>query len=150
MNDQSTGPRRTRLTGAVVLAAVFVVGALSGAAIDRGVSGSDATTHDRAEQRDRQNRTHHYVFEQLDLSTQQRARIDSVLDVRRKQVAAFWDSAGPHWRAIVDSTRAGIRGVLTPEQQAQYDTLLSKRRSESRRRDNDRQRQENAPGGQHD
>jgi Spy/CpxP family protein refolding chaperone len=150
MNDQSTGPRRTRLTGAVVLATVFVVGALSGAAIDRAVSGRQATSHDRAEQRDRQDRTHHYVFEQLDLTQQQKTRIDSVLDVRRSQVTAFWDSAGPHWRAIVDSTKAGIRAVLTPEQRAEYERLLEQRRSEIRRRDSDRQAPGNSPGGQHD
>jgi Spy/CpxP family protein refolding chaperone len=150
MNDQSTGPQRTRLTGAVLLATVFVVGALSGAAIDRAVSSRDARTHDRAGQRDRQNRTHHYVFEQLDLTKQQRTRIDSVLDVRRNQVSAFWDSAGPHWRAIVDSTKSGIRAVLTPEQRTEYDRLLEQRRAESRRRDSIRQRTDSGPGGQHD
>ncbi|MEJ2678457.1 MAG: hypothetical protein P8174_05185 [Gemmatimonadota bacterium] len=150
MNDQSTGPRRTRLTGAVVLATVFVVGALSGAAIDRAASGRDADAHDRAEQRDRQDRTHHYVFDQLDLTQQQRARIDSVLDVRRNQVTAFWDSAGPHWRAIVDSTRAGIRSVLTPDQRTEYDRLLQQRREEARRRESSKQPPDSAPGGQHD
>lgn len=150
MNDQSAGPRRTRLTGAVVLATVFVVGALSGAAIDRALSGRDASSHDRAEQRDRQARAHHYVFEQLDLTQQQRARIDSVLDVRRNQVTAFWDSAGPHWRAIVDSTKAGIRAVLTPAQRTEYERLLEQRRAETRRRDGNRQPPDTAPGGQHD
>lgn len=150
MNDQAAGPRRTRLTGAVVLATVFVVGALSGAAIDRAMSGRSAGSRDRAEQRDRQSRTHHYVFEQLDLSKQQRTRIDSVLDVRRNQVTAFWDSAGPHWKAIVDSTKAGIRAVLTPEQRTEYDRLLEERRAENRRRENERQPPGDTTGGQHD
>ena len=38
------------------------------------------------------------------------------LERRRDEVDAFWKEHGPEMRAIMDSARAEIRTVLTPEQ----------------------------------
>lgn len=55
------------------------------------------------------------------LSAAQRARIDSVLVARRGEIDAFWRGPGQTLRGILDSTRADVRVVLTPEQRARFD-----------------------------
>ncbi|GJG86689.1 hypothetical protein tb265_18700 [Gemmatimonadetes bacterium T265] len=55
------------------------------------------------------------------LDAAQRTRIDSVLVARRGQIDAFWRGPGQSLRAILDSTRADVRAVLTPEQRARFD-----------------------------
>ncbi len=133
MSDRGT---RVRAVGLGVLAVTFVVGLLAGAAIMRAFDAGD----DRRDQDD--DRRRGYVFEQLDLTDEQRARIDSVLEVRHAQVDAFWDSAGPRLREIVDSTRAGIKDVLTPEQRDEYERLLQEARERHRDDDRDREKDE--------
>lgn len=143
------GPRRTQLMGVVLLAAVFVAGGLSGAAIDRAldVRGAKAAETRRGDDR-REDGHRHYVFQELNLTPAQEASIDSVLKVRRMQIAAFWDSAGPRMREIVDSTRAGIRSTLTPEQRAEYERLLEeRRRRDDERRDGTRSTDGRSDGG---
>lgn len=130
---------RTRLMGLGLLAAVFVVGALSGAAVDRALDTRDGGRAEaRRDDARRDSGRRRYVFEELDLTADQRARIDSVLEARRMQISAFWDSAGPRMQEIVDSTRAGIRGVLTAEQREEYERLLNARRRDDDRGDDDR------------
>jgi len=75
------------------------------------------------------------IFDQLGLTPEQRTRVDEILEARKMHVDAFWNEAGPRLRAIVDSTRAEIREVLTPEQRAEYDRI----REERRRRRHDRE-----------
>lgn len=138
------GPGRTQLMGVVLLAVVFVAGGLSGAAIDRALGARDAKAAEARRNDDRRDDgRRHYVFEELDLTPAQEAGIDSVLEVRRRQISAFWDSAGPRMREIVDSTRAGIRATLTPEQLAEYEKLLEERR----RRDDERRSDGRSDGG---
>lgn len=69
-------------------------------------------------------------LDRLDLSAAQRARVDSVLERRRGQLAAFWSGPGTQLRAIVDSTRDEVRAVLTPAQRAVYDSIGARRRRE--------------------
>ena len=133
MSDRGT---RVRAVGLGVLAVTFVVGLLAGAAIMRAFDAGD----DRRDRDD--DRRRGYVFEQLDLTDAQRAAIDSVLEVRRAQVDAFWDSAGPRLREIVDSTRAGIKDALTPEQRDEYERLLREARERHRDDDRDREKEE--------
>lgn len=61
-------------------------------------------------------------MERYGLSAAQRTRIDSVLEARRGQIDAFWRGPGLTLRAILDSTRADVRAVLTPEQRARFDS----------------------------
>ncbi len=131
MTDRGT---RVRAVGLGVLAVAFVMGVAVGVAGTRVLGADDG---DRDRRRDDDGRRGGYVFEKLDLTETQRAQIDSVLEVRRMQVEAFWDTAGPRMREIVDSTRAGIEDVLTPEQRDEYERLLKEARD--RRRDDDRE-----------
>ncbi len=122
-------PRQARLLGIALLAATFVIGGLAGAATVRLSAGREpaAATHN-AEERGPRTRGRGSVLDQLDLTPEQCERIEAVLERRRLQTEAFWDVHGPALRAIVDSTRAEIRAVLTPEQRAEYDRLRAERR----------------------
>ncbi len=59
---------------------------------------------------------------QYGLSAAQRGRIDSVLEARRGEIDGFWRGPGRSLRVILDSTRADVRAVLTPEQRARFDS----------------------------
>jgi hypothetical protein len=56
------------------------------------------------------------------LTPAQRTRVDSILGARRSEIDAFWRGPGQQLRAILDATGADVRAVLTPAQQATFDS----------------------------
>lgn len=142
-----TPAHRTRLLGIAVLVLTFVVGALSGAALDRFLVAEPTPAPDVAtpaaapggEGRERRGRhgppNERDIFDQLDLTTEQREKIDEILDHRRAQLDAFWAEARPRVHSLVESTRADIRAILTPEQRAKYDALRDQARKEREQHD---------------
>jgi Spy/CpxP family protein refolding chaperone len=113
-----------------LLIAAFVAGALAGAAGDRLLHAGEPRFH---EARGRHGHDRMAVFiDELDLSSQQRARVEAALERRRPQAEAIWESVKPRLRAQIDSTNAEIRALLTPEQQEAFDRKL--RELEQRRR----------------
>ncbi len=120
---------RGRLVAALVLVAVFVVGLLAGAwgsrAFARGAHWrwrGGPPPAPWASDRER-----HFMRE-LGLSPAQQQQVDSILTRRRAQIDGFWNGEGRRLRAIVDSTRAEVRAVLTPEQRERYDRARSRMR----------------------
>lgn len=134
---------RARLLGFGLLAATFVAGALAGAAIDRIVSeGPRAEAHDD-ERRDDGDRERRYIIDRVEMSKAQRATIDSLLDVRVHRMRAVWREVEPRLDAITDSARSEIMDVLTPEQRAEYESMLERRRGD---RGDDRRREDQQDG----
>ncbi|MBW3570145.1 MAG: hypothetical protein KY467_03465 [Gemmatimonadetes bacterium] len=125
-------PRRMRMAGMALLAVTFVVGMLAGTAFGRVLSAREPDARPAAAECERK-RGPHYVFDELELAPAQRARIDEIMARRRALTDSLWRTDGARIRAAVDSTRAEIRAVLTPEQAAEYDRLRQ-RREERRRR----------------
>lgn len=127
----------SRTRAIALLGLMLVAGLLAGLALDRAVLRAEARpTADRRLElphrgREREERS---VFDRLDLTPEQRARVDSTLERRRRQMDAVWSRVEPDIRAIVDSTRQEIRGTLTAEQLAAYDSLLAERRRDARAR----------------
>ena len=122
---------RSRLALVALLIAVFVSGGLAGAAGDRLLHADEAL-----ERRHRGYGKHHgmeRLLDELELSQEQRAEIERVLDRHRPRVEAIWDSCKPRMSAHIDSTNAEIRALLTPEQRDTFDGQLRER--EARRRD---------------
>lgn len=135
---------RVRLLGFGVLAVTFIAGALAGAAIDRAVT-EDTGVEARSERRgggDGDDRR--YIIDRVDMSGDQRATIDSILERRVVRMQAVWREVEPRLDAITDSARTEIMSVLTPEQQAEYEAMLERRRQE--RRDRERRHQERRDG----
>lgn len=120
---------RVRLLGFGLLAVTFIAGALAGAAIDRAVS-SDSRTETRERQEDN-DRERSYIIDRVDMSEDQRATIDSILELRVHRMRDVWRQVAPRLDAITDSTRSEIMDVLTPEQREQYESMLKRRRGPS-------------------
>lgn len=69
------------------------------------------------------------MFEQLDLTEEQRTEIAAVLERWRPRTEAFMEEMMPRLRATADSARAQIRAVLTTEQVAQLDSITDNMRA---------------------
>jgi Spy/CpxP family protein refolding chaperone len=127
---------RVRLLGFGVLAVTFLAGALVGAVIDRALTSSTPVAEARTERSDDRERS--YIIDRVEMSEGQRATIDSILEQRVRRMRAVWREVEPELDAITDSARTEIMGVLTPDQRAEYESML-RRRSD---RDDDRRGEE--------
>lgn len=134
-------PHRARILGISVLSAVFVAGALAGAASGRLLDAREASaspadppaavaTKSCGERR--------RLVDQIDLAPAQRAQVDSIVERRRAQREDFWNNEGRRMKAIMDSTRQEIRGVMSPTQRAEYDRLVAEHRARDAARDSAR------------
>ncbi|HSJ14710.1 MAG TPA: hypothetical protein VK939_09845 [Longimicrobiales bacterium] len=123
---------RSRLLAGSVLVATFVAGAMVGGAALRLFARDDVPATMRAGEPRPEGRRERRpsIFDELELSAAQRARIDSIVEQRRVQTAQFWEQHGPQMRAIVDSTRAEIDRVLTAEQRTRMEDWRAKRRKQ--------------------
>lgn len=128
MNTQ----RRTRLTGMALLVVTFVAGMLAGTAFNRVLTASE--TKARADAACDDDRGPHSIFDELKLTPGQRARVDTIMERRRQRTDSLWQEDGRRIRAAVDSARAEIRTVLTPQQIAEYDRLRERHEAERRRK----------------
>lgn len=131
-------PGRIRLIGFGLVAVTFLVGGLAGAAVDR-VLTTDVTRRDAPNAASQ--RTH--VIDQIDMTADQRARIDAILERRSERMKAAWSEISPRLEAITDSARHEIMQVLTPAQQAEYERRLDER-SREREREREEAREEEA------
>lgn len=131
---------RVRLLGFGLLAVAFVVGALAGAAIDRAVVDDGPPERSRQERHDDDDdhRRRSYVIDRVEMSDAQREDIDSILERRADRMRAVWREVEPRLDAITDSARSEIMEVLSPEQRAEYEAKLDRRREKRRDGDKDR------------
>lgn len=129
--------RRTRLLAMLVLVATFAAGALVGLASEQ-VLGADEP--ERVEMRRGHGPQRNpfarqgMLAERLDLTEEQRAEIDSILAADRAKTDSMFREIRPRLRARYDSTTSRIRGVLTAEQQQEFDRYRQERRERFRRR----------------
>jgi Spy/CpxP family protein refolding chaperone len=121
-----------RIAGMALLAVTFAVGMLAGTAFGRVLSAREPDAAAAAAECE-QKRGPHYIFDELDLTPEQRARIDGIMARRRERTDSLWRTDGTRIRAAVDSTRAEIRAVLTPDQATEYDRLREEHEARKRR-----------------
>lgn len=120
---------RMRLMGVALLAATFVAGALSGAAMERVLNADEPESVERDRDRDDDDeRRRSHVIDRIEMSDEQRSTIDGILDRRSERMRAVWREVEPQLDAITDSARVEIKDVLTPEQLAEYEQKLRERR----------------------
>lgn len=135
MSSRLSLPRRARLLGLALLVTTFLVGTLAGAAFSRALVAREPAPppvpgwHCHGPHGGKKGSA---IFDQLDLTPQQRAQVDRIMERRRAETAAFWERDGARLRGIVDSTRAEIRAVLTPEQREKYERLRAEHRARRR------------------
>lgn len=70
---------------------------------------------------------------ELELSPQQRERIDLILKESQERTRRIMEPVSPQIRDEFQRARAEFRAVLTPEQQVRFDELAKQRPREARR-----------------
>lgn len=130
------GSAKSRWIAVAVMTATFMAGVMVGYAAPR-LLGREAPVAaaepPAAAPGARRERTS--IFDQLNLTPEQQVRRDSILEKRRREMNAFWEQYGPEMRAIVDSTRAEIDRMLTPEQRVEMEKFRAKRRERGEERE---------------
>jgi Spy/CpxP family protein refolding chaperone len=136
---------RTRLTTALVLAVVFGAGVLLGVAADSQLGAEPgATAAEEIQAPERVDRPGTPLSRQVDPTPEQLALIDSiVLEHRARTNALDKETRRAYRRGFRDillQTRESIKGVLTPEQAAEYQRLVEEldARQEAERQSRDR------------
>jgi Spy/CpxP family protein refolding chaperone len=121
---------RVRAIGVALLLLTFAVGGLAGAAarqvVTRDVAGSakgDGCSRDDNRER------RLGIYEDLELTDEQRAGIERIMSERRNQIDALLEVHEPRMKAIVDSTNAEIQHLLTEEQRVEYAQLRAEWRA---------------------
>lgn len=121
--------RQTNGWALALFVAVFVAGAAVGVATDRYLQ-REQVQRQWGNQRAMRTR----LADDLGMSTEQRASLDSLLDDRNRQYDSLMAPVRPTLDSLGAATRQRIRQLLTPEQQATYDQI-QREREEARRRE---------------
>jgi len=124
--------RASRGRAAVLLVLMFAAGLAVGVAGERYALHRGAG--ENADETHRGRSTIERFADDLGISPEQQARIDPILVETREQMSAVFDRVRPEWEAVVDSARARIESVLSPDQVERYRALLEE---EEEREDSD-------------
>jgi Spy/CpxP family protein refolding chaperone len=63
------------------------------------------------------------ITDKLDLTAEQQAKVQPILDQAKPQIAAIHQEAMQKMKTVLDSTMSQIRPLLTPEQQKKSDDI---------------------------
>ena len=131
MNPFNSTGKNARWIGTVLLLVTFVAGALAGAASER-VMRADDPQPQRQRGGDMRGGSRRLLLDErfaneLQLSTEQRAQIRTIMDKRDEQAKKVWSEAEPRLHAVGEETRAEIQKVLTPEQRVKLEAEIARR-----------------------
>lgn len=121
MSEPGRPLRRAQALSAALLLAVFVTGALVGAAADEALSPHRGRPPRPGRGMEAE------ILQHIALDARQRTEAEQVLARRRSEAAALWNEFKPRLRQVVAGTREDLSRVLTPEQLAEYDRLMAER-----------------------
>jgi Spy/CpxP family protein refolding chaperone len=111
--------KRGRTTAILLLALTFVVGGLSGMALEEGAG------LDWFEFLDDDNEDGAELMTGINLTADQREKIDDIIDRQEDELEDYWESRMPEIRTVLDGTYAEIRALLDPSQQQQFDRKVA-------------------------
>ena len=108
---------RAKWTAALMLSLTFAVGALSGMALEEAadIDWFDFLDDDESSVSDLR------LMAGLDLSAEQRATVDRILERQEDELEDYWEERMPDVKGILGKSYAEIRVLLTPAQQAVFD-----------------------------
>jgi Spy/CpxP family protein refolding chaperone len=128
--------RSQRLVAALVVALVLITGLVLGVGVDRGILlrnrgafGGRAAFGRPGPRRGPPERMRQRFATELGLSASQMAQVDSIMSQQMARRRALDDSMGSRIRVLMDSTRAAVDRVLTPEQRQKLAALRAHRDS---------------------
>ena len=126
-----------RWRAAVALVMVFAAGAAGGALLEDVVEDVDWPDFAGRDHDDDLHDSEETVLANLDLTPEQRASIERLLEQREDRLESYWDARLPELEQLVDSSREEIRGFLSPQQRTIYDTHLTRLKIQPRLREDD-------------
>jgi len=108
---------RAKWTATLMLSLTFAVGALSGMALEEAadIDWFDFLDDDESSVSDLR------LMAGLDLSAEQRATVDRILERQEDELEDYWEERMPDVKGILGKSYAEIRVLLTPAQQAVFD-----------------------------
>jgi len=108
---------RAKWTATLMLSLTFAVGALSGMALEEaaGIDWFDFLDDDESSVSDLR------LMAGLDLSAEQRATVDRILERQEDELEDYWEERMPDVKGILGKSYAEIRVLLTPGQQTVFD-----------------------------
>lgn len=115
--------KASRGRAAVLLLLTFAAGLAVGLAGERYALHRAVEEAAARPERDRRTTIERFATE-LGITHEQQARIDPILVETREQMSAVFDRVRPEWEGVVDSARARIEAILSPEQVEKYRALL--------------------------
>jgi hypothetical protein len=116
---------------------VFAAGAAGGALLEDIVEDIDWPEFDGRGHDDDPDDSEETILANLDLTPDQRAGIERLLEQREDRLESYWDARLPELERLVDSSREEIRSLLRPEQRTIYDTHLTRLKIRPRPREDD-------------
>jgi Spy/CpxP family protein refolding chaperone len=132
-------PAKARRQALLVLLVAFVSGALAGFAtgrvLDRGWPWQEH--HPGRHGPARMFAPDGPLGRRLDLSPDQRAEIEAILDQDGAKAKVIFDTMRPQLKALFDSTTREVREVLTPDQRQEFDRYVAERLARLRERMNE-------------
>ena len=115
---------RSKLLAAAFLAGAFTLGATVGFGFDRSIARPDASPAASA---------YADFAEELALTPEQKAAVDSILDVQHRAIDSLLAPVRPQMRAVRDTAQRDIAARLSPEQREKYERYLARRAEEQAR-----------------
>jgi hypothetical protein len=111
--------RRSTLVASILLALTFSIGAFSGMALEEALGIDWFEFLDRS-----RDRSDDALLEGLGLSAEQKTEAEKILEQREEDLESYWEKRLPEIGRIVGESNARIRLILTPEQQATFDSRV--------------------------
>jgi uncharacterized membrane protein len=131
---------RSRVWAGALLGIAFLVGGVAGASVDRLLLRPGATPEASARRsengdRDRRGGYIDWLSAELQLSDQQRAAVEVIVERHQELLSDVWREMRPRYEELRQQARAEIKAVLSQEQLEAYEALLAREaeRRQSRR-----------------
>ena len=124
----AVAPRRRAV---IALLLVFATGLAGGALLEDIVDEIDRPLF-AADDHDDDDFSEERLLRNLDLTGEQRSRVERAFAAREDRLEAYWEGRLPELESMIDSSREDIRAILTPDQRAVYDSQLRRLRLQPR------------------
>lgn len=120
-----------------LLVGALLLGAISGAAVDRMLLSREATAAPesrRGGERDRRRDYLVWLSTELQLDSAQHEQVGAIVERHRELTSALWRETKPRFDELRQQLRDDIRQALTEAQRAKYEELLQQHAERHRQR----------------
>ena len=121
----------TRLAALAMMLVIFGAGIAVGMVVDRTLAQAapepPEVVEEEGEEDEERERRRGYIIERLDLTDDQRTRVEAMLAEYREQMKTFQEESSREYDRIVQETREALKSVLDEDQRATYEALLEER-----------------------